>query len=133
MKLVLISAIAVSAAVGAGVSGVVVSTTGGTSAGTTVVTRQVTQVQASPASFGGSGQSITQIYKRAVPAVVEIKVVTSTGSSGGGFGTPFGQQVAQVQGTGFVIDSRGDIVTNEHVVAGARSVQVTTNDGSVYS
>src|SRR6185503_7453615 len=34
------------------------------------------------------------------------------------------------QGTGFVIDSNGDIVTNHHVVEGATSIKVTFADGT---
>ncbi|MEK6898480.1 MAG: trypsin-like peptidase domain-containing protein [Nanoarchaeota archaeon] len=35
-------------------------------------------------------------------------------------------------GSGFAIDSRGYIVTNDHVLSGARIVQVQTYDGEVY-
>src|SRR5207302_10801199 len=58
--------------------------------------------------------------------VVEI-TVTSTGSSPFGGGT---QQ--QAQGSGFVYDTRGDIVTNQHVVAGASSVSVRLWNGASY-
>lgn len=124
MKLALIGAIAVSAAVGAGVAGTLVATQsdGGT---TTIITRPLTQVGAAPASFGGSALSVAQIYQRSVPAVVEIRAVLSGGA--GGFGG-----ASEVQGTGFMIDKRGDIVTNEHVVGGAHSVRVLTSAGGSY-
>ena len=56
------------------------------------------------------GVSVGQIAKTATPAVVEIDA-TSAGN-----GTPFGGQGAQqsAEGTGFVYDTKGDIVTNEH-------------------
>ena len=122
MKLALIGAIAVSAAVGAGVAGTLVATqTGGSH--TTVITRPVTEVGATPASFGGSALSVAQIYKRNVPGVVEIRAITSQGGFGG---------TAEVQGTGFMIDRKGDIVTNDHVVAGGHSIRVLTTGGGSY-
>src|SRR5262249_44119585 len=38
-------------------------------------------------------------------------------------------QGAQAEGSGFVIDSNGDIVTNQHVVDGATSIKVTFQNG----
>jgi putative serine protease PepD len=38
---------------------------------------------------------------------------------------------AQAEGSGFVIDTSGDIVTNQHVVAGATSIKVRFRDGTV--
>jgi putative serine protease PepD len=65
--------------------------------------------------------SIGAVYKKVSAGVVEITV---TGSSGGnGFG-PFGQQQTQSEGSGFVLDKEGHIVTNEHVVDGADSITV---------
>jgi serine protease Do len=55
------------------------------------------------------------------------------------FGNQFGQggepqahQTIIGEGSGFFISSDGYIVTNNHVVAHAKTVQVTTNDGSIY-
>ena len=36
------------------------------------------------------------------------------------------------EGTGFVYDAKGDIVTNEHVVDGSSTVRVKLSDGSTY-
>ena len=36
-------------------------------------------------------------------------------------------------GSGWIIDSNGIIVTNNHVVAGAQSIEVTLNDGRVFT
>jgi 2-alkenal reductase len=43
----------------------------------------------------------------------------------------FGQTVpgAQDEGSGFVVDSKGDIVTNNHVVAGEQTLSVVFSDG----
>ena len=49
----------------------------------------------------------------------------------GGFGRRGGQlPSAQASGSGVIIDSQGDIITNEHVVAGEQSLQVVFADGT---
>jgi putative serine protease PepD len=37
---------------------------------------------------------------------------------------------SDAEGSGFVVDRKGDIVTNEHVVDGARTIKVTFSDGT---
>jgi putative serine protease PepD len=71
------------------------------------------------------GLSINQVYRRAAPGVVDI-TVTSNSGTGGLFG---GTEQTQGEGAGVVYDSKGDILTDEHVVAGATSVKVTFEDG----
>jgi len=66
--------------------------------------------------------SAADIYEQLRPAVVEI-----TSTSGGR--TPFGPQ-GQGLGTGIVIDKQGTILTNQHVVAGADSLEVKFSDGT---
>src|SRR6188508_3886328 len=93
--------------------------------GTNVV-RQVTVQQADTAS--ASPLSVNQIYRRAYRGVVEITVTeggTSSPIPGGG--------QAQAQGSGWVYDSDGHIVTNDHVVNGATSIKVRFWDGKTYS
>ncbi len=43
---------------------------------------------------------------------------------------PHGSQHAEARGSGFLIDADGTIVTNNHVVKGAKSVSVTLDDGT---
>ena len=62
------------------------------------------------AATSTSALTVNQIYRSASPGVVVIR--TDSG-----------------EGTGFVLDTNGDIVTNDHVVAGANSVRVTFSDG----
>src|SRR6266498_1257053 len=90
------------------------------------VVRQVT-VAGSDAAATNSSLSVSQIYNRTNKGVVEI-TVSSTGQT-----TPFGgSQSQQAQGSGFVYDDSGHIVTNEHVVDGANSISVKFWNGATY-
>jgi S1-C subfamily serine protease len=96
---------------------------------TTTVVRNVT-VPSSQIASTTSSLSVGQIYKQAYRGVVEI-TVTSTQTAR----TPFGpnSQTQEAQGSGFVVDASGDIVTNEHVVAGAQSISVRFWNGKTYT
>jgi len=88
-----------------------------------------------PASSSSSRTSVGAIYDQAHESVVEITVTSeTTGSDQSPF--PFGntpqKQTQQAQGSGFVYDTDGHIVTNDHVVQGATSVKVTFSNGSTY-
>jgi putative serine protease PepD len=77
------------------------------------------------------GLTVNQIYKMDGPGVVDIQVnaTSSTSGQGGFFGFGGGTQQTQAEGSGFVLNKNGDIVTAEHVVAGANSIKVTFSDG----
>ena len=45
---------------------------------------------------------------------------------------PMGTAPAQGAGSGFIIDSNGNVVTNYHVIADADKVEVILNDGRSY-
>jgi putative serine protease PepD len=92
---------------------------------TKTVVRQVTVGDSQPAS-SSSGLSVNAIYQRTHKGVVEITVSGRTQES------PFGGQTQQAQGSGFVYDTEGRIVTNEHVVDGAQSVSVKLWNGKSY-
>ena len=68
--------------------------------------------------FGNASESLTlvQIYNRTKWSVVLISVRT-----------PFGRGT----GSGFVYDKEGRIITNNHVVEGAREIEVTFLDGTI--
>ncbi|HET9094507.1 MAG TPA: trypsin-like peptidase domain-containing protein [Solirubrobacteraceae bacterium] len=74
------------------------------------------------------GLTVNQIYKMDSPGVVDI-IATSVqqGSSNGFFSTP--SQTTQDEGAGVVYNKKGDILTDEHVVAGASRVTVNFEDG----
>jgi putative serine protease PepD len=96
------------------------------SGNTKTVVRQVTVGDSQPAS-SSSGLSVNAIYERTHKGVVEITVSGRTQPS------PFGgPQRQQAQGSGFVYDSDGRIITNDHVVADAESVSVRFWNGKSY-
>jgi serine protease Do len=69
--------------------------------------------------------SFADLINLAQPCVVEIDV-TATFSTG--------RRTVQQQGagSGWIMDTNGTIVTNDHVVAGATTITVTTSDGKTY-
>ena len=67
------------------------------------------------------------IYKKASPSVVYIR--TNIVVRAGGFWRDFYQEKKQA-GSGFIVDNKGFIVTNDHVVAGARKIEVIFHDNT---
>jgi putative serine protease PepD len=100
-------------------------------AGTTAAPNKVV-IPAQPASSTSTVDSLTQLYKEDAPGVVDITVTSTSGGgpSGFPFGSPKQGQKSQAEGTGFVIDTKGDIMTAEHVVANASSIKVEFADGT---
>ena len=93
---------------------------GGFGDGTTVVTQTV----AAPSAQTVASQqrmSISEIYKRAAPGVVQITSVTHTPST---FFSDQFDNPNQALGSGFVLDRAGHIVTNYHVIEGATDIKV---------
>lgn len=89
--------------------------------------------------------TLENIYTAVSPSVVNIRVVQQVDSSNSTtsqlpgfpfFSLPQGQQQPQQQyqsalGSGFVWDTNGDIVTNNHVISGADKIEVTFSDGTI--
>ncbi|HEV2992526.1 MAG TPA: trypsin-like peptidase domain-containing protein [Candidatus Angelobacter sp.] len=82
---------------------------------------ELNEASAAPA-YDSEEQENIAVYKKALPSVVNI---TSTAVAYDFF---YGAVPKEGQGSGFVIDSAGHILTNFHVVEGARQVEVTTSD-----
>ncbi len=83
-------------------------------------------VQSSPHSY-----SLTDIFKQVQNSVVQIT------SKGNGMqiiinGNPPVDQQSRL-GSGFVYDQQGHIISNSHVVSGAKTVDVTFVDGNTYT
>ena len=86
----------------------------------TKVIESAQPVSAEPVAFAKvRGRTINDIYRAAAPGVVHITATTETTDFFGG------TQRQQSIGSGFVIDKAGHIVTNDHVVQGASSVEVS--------
>ena len=101
------------------------STTTTTSAQSSPVTITAAAAQNSITQTSNGDTSIATIYNQASPAVVEINVTVQEM----GF---FGMTTATDQGSGFLVDTNGDIVTNNHVVEGATSngIQIILANGT---
>lgn len=69
---------------------------------------------------------ITNLYQRVSPSVVHITARVMTMSF------YFGAMPSEGTGSGFVFDSDGHIVTNNHVIEGADSIEVKFNDEMSY-
>lgn len=62
--------------------------------------------------------TVSGVAKAVSPSIVEINATLSNGSS---------------TGSGVIITSDGEIITNNHVISGATSVKVSTSDGKEYT
>jgi len=71
-------------------------------------------------------QENVAVYKRALPSVVNITSTTVT------FDFFYGPVPQQGQGSGFILDKQGHVLTNYHVVSNARQVEVTLYDKHQY-
>ncbi|MEV4974801.1 S1C family serine protease [Streptomyces scopuliridis] len=108
----LLAAVAIAAAlVGGGTAALVGNYTGGgtDSAGTTVSGTTVSQ--SSAGTVAGVAQAVS-------PTIVEINATSTSG---------------EATGSGVIITSDGEIITNNHVIAGADSIKVRLSTGKSYN
>jgi len=95
----------------------------------------------SPAARAPLGmQSFADSVARAAPAVVNIytaRVVTERRQAPpldqlfGDYWPSYRQRVERSLGSGVIVDAKGTIVTNQHVIAGADSIRVQLADGRI--
>jgi S1-C subfamily serine protease len=90
---------------------------------TTVVTQTASAARESAVSNGR--MTISEIYKRAAPGVVQITSTTTGTTQSDLFRGQFESPPQQALGSGFVLDKAGHIVTNYHVVEGADDIKVS--------
>ncbi len=101
------------------------------------VVAPVTAAQQSVAAIMPTQEVLANLYDQASPSVVNVQVtvnaVAQQGVPSQGLPFPFGQaqpeqaQPAQAEGSGFVYDTEGHIVTNNHVVAEADPDNIVVN------
>jgi S1-C subfamily serine protease len=81
-------------------------------------------------------QVLVDIYARVSPSVVYVEVTSQSdlpaGSGNGEDASPAEPFLEDSEGSGFVFDTQGHIVTNHHVVADALQVDVVLADGESY-
>ena len=86
----------------------------------------LTEADAAPA-YDAEEQNNIAVYKRVLPSVVNITSTTLV------FNFFYGTVPQQGQGSGFVLNKNGDVLTNYHVVAGAnRGVEVMLSNKRRY-
>ncbi|WP_063753387.1 S1C family serine protease [Streptomyces sp. NRRL S-87] len=61
--------------------------------------------------------TVSGVVRQVLPSIVEFDVTTANGTA---------------TGSGVIISSGGEVLTNNHVVAGATSIKVRTSDGRTY-
>jgi S1-C subfamily serine protease len=86
------------------------------------VVRQVTVTSSDTAAAVSPGLDVGAVYDQAYKGVVKVTVGGS--SSFGG--------AQRAQGSGFVVDGDGHVVTNHHVVSGGGTIRVTLSDGTTH-
>lgn len=129
----IIAALLVGAIVGGAAGGIVGAKVGGAGTIQAVSTPRNTD----EITYDESGNmTVSSIAAEATPAVVSVYNMTTQSASGFfGFAQQQegdGEETAQGYGSGVLISADGMIVTNYHVIEGADSVVVTTEDGTQY-
>jgi S1-C subfamily serine protease len=81
----------------------------------------LTEAHAAP-EYDSEEMNNISVYKKALPSVVNITSSTQT------LNFFYGLVPSQGQGSGFILDKQGHILTNYHVVADAQKIEVATSD-----
>jgi S1-C subfamily serine protease len=71
--------------------------------------------------------TLTSLYEKSIPAVVMVQVTIGSQGTANPFG--FGTPQQSGQGSGFLIDNDGHILTNNHVVGDASKIKVVLHNG----
>jgi S1-C subfamily serine protease len=108
----------VAALVGALIGGGIVAAT--THNGSTTVK----EISSGPALLNGT-TNIEQVIAKVQPAIVSIDAKSGSSSSTQSIFGDTSSGVQEDQGTGMIITSDGEVVTNNHVIAGATTITVT--------
>ncbi|HXJ64352.1 MAG TPA: trypsin-like peptidase domain-containing protein [Actinomycetota bacterium] len=77
-------------------------------------------------STGDGSSSTNQVVNTVLPSLVVIKTELGSGAPGQG-------AIGAAAGTGMILTSDGQVLTNNHVIRGSTSIEVTTSDGHTYN
>src|SRR6184192_2366233 len=113
----LLAAVAALAIAGGAGSGAVAATLVDHNSQATTAATTANSTSSTATSTQASSTAET-VYKQVSPGVVTITAVVNSGRGSG-----------QATGSGIVLDTGGNILTNAHVIAGAQQIQVTFSDG----
>ncbi|MGZ4351946.1 MAG: S1C family serine protease [Gaiellaceae bacterium] len=128
-----IASLAAALAVGAGGGAGAYALLDGSGSSSTTAAPSVVASSTQPAAATASTLSVNQIYKQDAPGVVDITASsTGSGSSTFPFG-PGGGGSSSAEGSGFVYDTAGHVITNEHVVSDASTIKVKFATGKTYT
>ncbi len=86
---------------------------------------QLVQHSAGNVTFNSNTVSVADVVKKAGPSVVGISSVKTVVSF-------FGQSESASSGSGFIVKEDGYIVTNQHVIDGAKRISVLLSNGDEY-
>jgi S1-C subfamily serine protease len=86
-----------------------------------------------PAARNASGAATpSSIYRADSPGVVTVTDAANAPAQANPFAPPTQQKVQQL-GSGFVIDTQGHVITNDHVIAGGSDIRVSFGNGRRYT
>jgi S1-C subfamily serine protease len=103
----------------------------GNSGSSSSATPAASPSETAPTATRSASESPEQLYRRDSRAVV---LITSTHAQDvpATFFTPALKERVAALGSGFVVDKRGDILTNDHVVQGGTRIRVGFSSGASY-
>jgi serine protease Do len=93
-------------------------------ANNTVATQQISYVPQSFTESSSDAMSAADAFNKVAPAVVIVSTKSQSGNVFSGNGEVDGM------GSGFIINQEGYILTNYHVIAGAKEITVTLSDNT---
>jgi len=116
--------LAIAALVGGGLGGGLAAAFSGSGGSDTVVHVAASNLASQQTT------SVAAIAAKVDPAVVFVTSQVTVDESEGGFGGGSYQEKETLEGTGMIITSSGEVVTNNHVIDGASSITVTLDDST---